>query len=273
MAATAVATAPAQVVVQSYSSLEYEYADDSNNVWIMAGPLLTGGLYAPTFWHQFDVDYYHISVTAVPSTLTVLVDGVDSLFGGCDPEAWIEDSAGNRLIYHDDIAYPANTDAYLSYVFTVPGDYYVATQLAGLWSYNFSNYTMSGTYSYLEVDEEAPTYSGEEGVKEALRLVADQYRSAYVSWHEATDNVTPSSQIQYNIYYATTPQAVFSGSPDATFTGVLGATISGLSSDPDTDYWFGVRAEDASGNEDTNNRVVLAQVPLAVPAAQWMLYR
>lgn len=268
-------TATAQVVTQNYNSLEYEYFNSLNDFPMTAGPLLTGGLYAPSYYHADDVDYYRIDVTNVPSTLTVRTVGSKSIiFGDCDPLTWLEDNLGAVLALNDNIAPPNNLDSYFEYVFTSPGDYYVGSQHAfTLWNSNASNYTLSGTYQYLDVDDQAPTYTGPAGVRGALRLSGSESQTALVSWYPATDNRTPSDQMKYNVYRATTPGAVFSGAPVTTFVGVLAGKVPGLDPDPSIDYWFGVRAEDEAGNEEQNTRVVKMANPLAVPWARWMLYR
>jgi len=72
-----------------------------------------------------------------------------------------------------------------------------------------------------------------------------------LSWQPASDNTTPTSDIVYDIYYATT-----AGSEDfahPTWTTPPGATsfrTPGLLSHGDA--YFVVRARDTAGNEDTN---------------------
>ena len=72
-----------------------------------------------------------------------------------------------------------------------------------------------------------------------------------LSWQPASDNTTPTSDIVYDIYYATT-----AGSEDfthPTWTTPPGATsfrTPGLPSHGDG--YFVVRARDTAGNEDTN---------------------
>ncbi|MCZ6692008.1 MAG: Ig-like domain-containing protein [Planctomycetota bacterium] len=70
-------------------------------------------------------------------------------------------------------------------------------------------------------------------------------------WNAATDNVAPPSQIIYNIYFATVAGMQNFAVPDATTApGVVTQLITGLTED--TDYYFVVRAEDPSGNEESN---------------------
>ena len=267
------ATATAQVITQNYISNEYEYFDGSNDSPAAAGPLLTGGLYPPSYYHAGDVDYYRIDVTDVPSTLTVLVEGIKTLFGDGDPMVWLENDLGSILVQNDDIAYPVNLDSFIRYVFTTPGDYYVGTRHASGWSYNLSNYYLSGAYQYIEADVQVPTYTGEGGVRRALRLRLLDPTKALVSWYAASDNRTPSDGMQYNVYRGTTSDTVFTAFPVVSFTGVVEGIVGGLSTDPAIEYWFGVRAEDEAGNEEQNTRVVKLEDPLAVPSSHWLLYR
>ena len=91
--------------------------------------------------------------------------------------------------------------------------------------------------------------------------------SVVVEFGSATDDVN-GSNLSYNIYYA--PTAVWNGSDWSTndlisdVAFVLGAacdnayTITGLQSG--TEYTFGVRVEDVSGNEDGNTAITVAVV-------------
>ena len=72
-----------------------------------------------------------------------------------------------------------------------------------------------------------------------------------LSWQAASDNLTPASEIVYDIYYATTAGGEDFTHP--TWTTLPGATAfrtPGLPSHGDA--YFIVRARDAAGNEDTN---------------------
>lgn len=74
-----------------------------------------------------------------------------------------------------------------------------------------------------------------------------------LSWQAATDNVTPSAGIVYDIYYATAPGGESFASP--TWTTAPGATsfrTPGLPSHGSA--YFVVRARDAAGNTDANVR-------------------
>jgi len=72
-----------------------------------------------------------------------------------------------------------------------------------------------------------------------------------LSWQAASDNVTPSSQIVYEIYLASSPGGENFSAP--TWTSAPGATTfrtPGLASHGS--FYFVVRARDAAGNEDRN---------------------
>jgi hypothetical protein len=72
-----------------------------------------------------------------------------------------------------------------------------------------------------------------------------------LSWQAASDNVTPSSQIVYEIYLASAPGGERFSAP--TWTSAPGATTfrtPGLPSHGS--FYFVVRARDAAGNEDGN---------------------
>jgi hypothetical protein len=72
-----------------------------------------------------------------------------------------------------------------------------------------------------------------------------------LSWQPATDNTTPTAQILYDVYLATTPGGENFSSP--TWTTAPGATsfeTPGLASHGS--FYFVVRARDRAGNEDHN---------------------
>ena len=72
-----------------------------------------------------------------------------------------------------------------------------------------------------------------------------------VTWNAATDNQAMQSQLVYNIYSATVSGGQNFLAPDFTTPpGVLTHTFTGLT--PDTDHFYVVRAQDPSGNEETN---------------------
>jgi len=105
------------------------------------------------------------------------------------------------------------------------------------------------------LDNTPPTYTGPVGIISAAR--PSDNTVAELTWGSATDDTSASSAIRYNVYAATTQAAVFSGSPVKVLTGVTSGQITGL--DPHTHYYFGVRAEDEAGNEETNTNTALAR--------------
>ncbi len=146
----------ADVVTQAYTSTEPEAFDNSNNTTRTAGPLFYAAGSSPAYFWSGDVDYYRIDVRDVPSTLTVHVDGIESLFGLDDPEAWLETTTGTILAHSDDIApgMDGNLNCFFGYVFTKRGDYYVRVQRSWKWAweYNLSNYYLYGEYKYRPPD-------------------------------------------------------------------------------------------------------------------------
>jgi len=71
-----------------------------------------------------------------------------------------------------------------------------------------------------------------------------------LTWNAASDNISPASNIAYQIYVATTSGGQNFESPAATVTGATATTISGLS--PNTIYYFVARAKDEAGNTEAN---------------------
>jgi hypothetical protein len=72
-----------------------------------------------------------------------------------------------------------------------------------------------------------------------------------LAWSAAVDNRAPPAEIVYNIYWSTTPGGQSFSIPGATSApGALSGTALGLT--PNTEYFFVVRAQDPSGNEDSN---------------------
>ena len=75
--------------------------------------------------------------------------------------------------------------------------------------------------------------------------------SYHLSWDPAADNRTPSSQIVYDIYQASTPGGEDFSVP--TYTSPAGATS--FDTPPlstETTFYFVVRARDRAGNSDSN---------------------
>ena len=75
--------------------------------------------------------------------------------------------------------------------------------------------------------------------------------SYHLTWEAATDNVTPSSKIVYNVYQATTAGGEDFSKP--TYTTAPGVTSFDTPQLPSEKYfYFVVRARDNAGNEDSN---------------------
>ena len=73
----------------------------------------------------------------------------------------------------------------------------------------------------------------------------------FLQWDTATDDVTRSSAIVYDVYQASTAGSEHFAAP--TYTTRPGATTFSTPSLPDdTSYYFVVRARDETGNRDTN---------------------
>lgn len=91
-----------------------------------------------------------------------------------------------------------------------------------------------------------------------------------LTWHAATDPVTPSAQIVYDIFVATASGAEDFAKP--TFTTSPGATSFQTPDEPrGTTLYFVVRARNAAGREDTNTaeqQGVVACPPLIQPMRQ-----
>ncbi len=76
--------------------------------------------------------------------------------------------------------------------------------------------------------------------------------TALVSWVPATDDTTVDSQMVYNVYAFTesVDEDTAFGNPVGSFVAGQQGRVEGLSSG--TEYYFVCRAQDVSGNEDTN---------------------
>jgi hypothetical protein len=75
--------------------------------------------------------------------------------------------------------------------------------------------------------------------------------SYHLAWDPATDNVTPSAKIRYEVYRATTAGGEDFSTP--TYTTAPGATSFETPQLPaDKSFYFVVRARDRAGNEDSN---------------------
>ena len=103
-------------------------------------------------------------------------------------------------------------------------------------------------------DQTPPTFAG---LKSATTCIPgpigpERTSSYHLSWEAATDNVTPSSKIIYNVYQATTAGGEnFSQPTYTTAAGVTSFDTPQLSSVKT--FYFVVRARDQAGNEDSNS--------------------
>jgi hypothetical protein len=94
-------------------------------------------------------------------------------------------------------------------------------------------------------DTNPPTFGG---LESATALSATAIK---LEWSNATDDRTPSAEIVYLIYLATTSGGQNFATPTVTTSpGVTSYTLTGLTKD--TTYYAVVRARDAAGNTDAN---------------------
>ena len=102
-------------------------------------------------------------------------------------------------------------------------------------------------------DSIPPTFAG---LKSAITCIpgpigGGRTTSYNLSWDLATDNVTPSRKIVYDVYQADAPGAEDFSTP--TYTTSPGATSFTTPSLPtDKYFYFVVRARDEAGNSDSN---------------------
>ncbi len=127
---------------------------------------------------------------------------------------------------------------------------------SGIWCYRVfvfdTSYNYAGSVSRCvdtsPEDTEPPVFSGladAEGVSNT---------QVTLTWEEATDNITASEDIVYEVYQAQSAALIPYGNPTyVTSPGVTRFTVFGLT--PGTTYWFAVRARDAAGNLDANTLV------------------
>ena len=175
----------------------------------------------------------------------------------------------------------ANSMVYLIYMATSPGGENFAspsfTTQTGASSFSVTGLSPGTTYYFVvrardeagntdsntveksattprESDTTPPTFAG--------LLSANRPQDAgdriNLSWNQASDNVTPSPNIVYLVYQATSAGGENYASPS--FTTQAGATsflVTGLS--PRTTYYFVVRARDAAGNVDSNTVEIMVR--------------
>ena len=99
-------------------------------------------------------------------------------------------------------------------------------------------------FATTEQDAEPPTFNG---VQTAEAAGTD---TVELGWSAASDNVTPPAEIDYLVYMSLTPGGQDFQNPDRVVTGALTDTVPNLQ--PDTAYYFVVRARDQAGNIDSN---------------------
>jgi hypothetical protein len=102
-------------------------------------------------------------------------------------------------------------------------------------------------------DRTPPKFAGLESARTCVPgpVGGGQSASYVLRWQAATDNVTPSKKIVYDIYQATTPGGEDFSSP--TYTARRGATTFTTPPFPDDEvFYFVVRARDRAGNRDSN---------------------
>ena len=101
-------------------------------------------------------------------------------------------------------------------------------------------------------DHTPPTYAGLKSATTCVPGPAGGGTTSYtLRWDAATDNVTPSTQLAYEIYQATKPRGEDFSSP--TYSVRRGATTFTTPPLPaDETFYFVVRARDRAGNRDSN---------------------
>jgi Fibronectin type III domain/CARDB len=110
---------------------------------------------------------------------------------------------------------------------------------------NFDGRPVTLIIIMVSTDKTPPVFSGISSIGSITTT------SMTLSWSAATDNVTPQGNIQYLIYMATTSGGENFATPSFTTTpGATSFNVPGLN--PDTVYYFVVRAMDEAGNIDTN---------------------
>lgn len=104
-------------------------------------------------------------------------------------------------------------------------------------------------------DETPPAFAGVTSVTASPGAIT-------VAWDAATDDTTPSNEIEYLVYVSTTSGGALSSAPRLAPLGATSAAIGPL--DPATTYFVVVRARDAAGNEDDNTNELSATTPAFV---------
>jgi hypothetical protein len=101
-------------------------------------------------------------------------------------------------------------------------------------------------------DRTPPTFAGLKSATTCIPGPIDGQTASYqLTWDPATDDVTPSKQIVYDIYQATKSGGEDFSAP--TYTVRHGATGFATPQLPASEqFYFVVRARDRAGNEDSN---------------------
>jgi hypothetical protein len=102
-------------------------------------------------------------------------------------------------------------------------------------------------------DRTPPTFAGLKSATACIPgPIGGQSASYVLRWHPATDDVTPSRKIVYDIYQATAPGGEdFSAATYTTPRGQTAFTTPPLAAGKD--FYFVVRARDRAGNRDSNH--------------------
>jgi hypothetical protein len=102
-------------------------------------------------------------------------------------------------------------------------------------------------------DQTPPTFAGLVSATTCVPgpIGGGQTTSYTLSWNTATDNLTPTRRIVYDVYQATEPGGENFSTP--TYTTAPGATSFATPPLPaDKLFYFVVRARDKAGNSDSN---------------------
>lgn len=106
----------------------------------------------------------------------------------------------------------------------------------------------------MAMDVTPPVFAGVTSAAAALGQIT-------LNWNAATDDNTPTANIVYQVYQATSPMGQSFATPTATTQpGATSYTVTGLAAA--TKYYFIVRARDAAGNIDKNTIEVTATTPV-----------
>ncbi|MCX6645808.1 MAG: S8 family serine peptidase [bacterium] len=121
----------------------------------------------------------------------------------------------------------------------------------------YDQFPISSDSLYVGIDDEAPVWESTVGAQTATSY----YKSVKIEWNKAIDVFTPP--VKYNVYYTQTlPFDFGTATKLANVTPQTGSAADYRYTVPnllnDQPYYLAVRAEDQTGNEDTNIIVVSA---------------